>query len=249
MPLVMLSYPAPWVDDFSNPASGWYTGAALRYNDWCRWGIECHEGWEEVAYMSYLDGHYRIYVPLTWQGMGDVDTWFVWPAEMAPLPEYYYPLPENYCIETMGRFANRLGEDSQPYSAHWGIVFGANRARTEVYTAQVNANLDYATLRLHNYVYPGNRQPLSGEEVNVEIPLATWTGGYHWELLATHGNNILRVEVHGDTVRYIINGQLRNTLYVPDLPRDRIGLIGGSWEVTPVDIMIDYFRYEPNCPE
>ncbi len=34
---------------------------------------------------------------------------------------------------------------------------------------------------------------------------------------------------------------------VPKMPRDRIGLIGGSWEVTPVDIRSNYVRYLAGC--
>ena len=30
---------------------------------------------------------------------------------------------------------------------------------------------------------------------------------------------------------------------------DKIGLIGGSYEVTPVDLWFDYFRYDATCPE
>lgn len=237
-----------YYDAFEDPKSGWYVGPALRYNRWCREDVGCFSGWEEVAYMGYLDSTYRFYVPLTWHGFGgDLDTWFVWPVEFAPLPEAYYPLPQTYCIEATGVFANRQYEEMQPYSAHWGIVFGANAARTEIYTAQVNANHDYAILQYHNYRYPGNRQPLDGGEVNVEIPLARWTGGDHWYYLKTHDPTTLRVVVTGEYVRFYVNGHDVANAYAPGLLRERIGLIGGSWEVTPVDIRIDGFRYEPNC--
>ena len=239
----------PFIDDFGSSDSGWYTGPALRYNEWCRYTyFDCHEGWEVVANMSYYNGNYRIEIPLTWHGGGDVDTWFVWPAMASPMSSAYYPLPDRYCIEASGRFANWLDQDYQPYWAHWGIVFGGNESGSEVYSFQVNANHDYAVLQHHNYIYPGNRQPLSGEEVNVEIPLRNWHTDIPY-LISTHNYNRLKVVVNGDYVDIYVNDHHLGTVDTGDLPHNRVGLIGGSWEVTPIDIMIDYFKYDPYCPE
>lgn len=235
-------------DDFSDPSSGWYVGPAMRYNDWCRWGTDCHTGWEEVTSLNYVNGHYKFFVPLTWHGGGgDVDTWFVWPAEFAPLPEAYYPLPDNFCVEARAVFVG-WQDDYQPWWAHWGVVFGANAQRTELFSLQVNANHDMAVLNNHNYTYPGNRQPLGGEEINVEIPLIDWSYGDMYDWIPSHDYNTLRVEIQGRHARFLVNGRLMNTKRLPaDMPRDRVGLIAGSWEVTPVDLRVDYFRYEPNC--
>lgn len=237
-----------YVDDFNDPASGWYTGVALRYNEWCRWGWDCHEGYEEVATMSYYSGNYRIYVPVSWQGgEGDVDTWFVWPAQAAPLPGYVGTLPSRYCIEARAKIANAWA-DYQPWWAHWGIVFGANVSMTELFTFQINANHDYSVFRLHNYVYPGNRQPLDGEEMNVEIPIIPWARE-DLPLIPTAPYNTLKVAVRGDMLDIYVNGVKLKTVFVGSIPRDKIGLIGGSYEVTPVDLWFDYFRYDATCPE
>lgn len=242
-----------YVDQFDDPNSGWHVGAALRYNEWCRWGWDCHAGDEEVAYMSYVPGHYRIDVPLTWQGGGDVDTWFVWPAEPAPLPDAVYPLPERYCVEARAIFANSSG-DYDPYWAHWGIVFGANASMTELYAFQINANHNYGAMRYHNYQYPGNRQPLDGEEVNVEIPIVPWCEGQDGHpcdspLIPTGDYNTLKVAVKGNVVDLYVNGVKLDSGDVIGMPRNRIGLIGGSFEVTPVDLRFDYFRFDATCPE
>jgi hypothetical protein len=249
LPLVT-DFRLAYFDGFDDPTSGWYVGPAVRYNNWCREDVGCFSRYEKVAYMNYVNvdgGKYRFYVPMTWhggEGMGD--TWFVWPAQAAPLPDHYYPLPENFCIEARGAFVNYVGDDMQPYWAHWGIVFGASENMSQLYTAQVNANRDYAILRFRNYVYPGNRQPFDGSDVNVEIPLQPWTGVPN-DMLGTHVWNTLRVVVQQDRVFYYINGRAAGSADVSRMPRERIGLIGGSWELTPVDILIDYFRYEPNC--
>ncbi len=244
--------PSVYFDSFDDPASGWYTGPAWRYNKWCRYGdVDCHEGDEIVAVMSYSqfesNSTYRIEIPWTWHGGGDVDTWFVWPVLFAPLPESYYPLPQRYCIEARGVFANWLDQEYQPWWAHWGIVFGANAEMTEIYSFQVNANHDLAVLYHHNYSFPGNRQPLGGGiDINVETLIVPWSGDMP-NLIPTHKFNTLKVIVDGHYVDIFVNGRHLNHVYLSIMPRERVGLIGGSWEVTPVDIQIDYFRYEPNC--
>ena len=239
-----------YFEGFDDPNSGWYTGPALRYNNWCNEEGYCHEGWEVVAEMSYYNNNYRFEIPLTWQGpaTGNVDTWFVWPAEAAPLPAAYYPLSEHYCVEARGVFANMLDEDYQPYWAHWGIVFSANATMTELFSFQVNANHDYAVLHHHNYIYPGNRQPLTGEEENVEIPIINWSTDIPY-LIPTHNYNILKVVVNGHYIDIYVNGHHLRGVDAGPIPAERIGLIAGDWEMTPVDVQIDYFKYDPNCPE
>lgn len=235
-----------YVDDFSDPTSGWYTGWAERY------GYSPVPGIQEVAEMSYDNGHYQIYIPMDFRGGGNVDTWFVWPAEMAPLPNTQ-PLPDRYCVEARAVFAD-ASSDHNPWWAHWGIVFGANAARSEVYTFQINADHKVGALRLHNYTYPGNRQPFDGTEVNVEIPIVRWWDNKdndHWSKDG-FGNpsteyNTLKVEVDGNTARFYVNGTQVASGDISGMPRDRVGVIGGSWEVTDFTIAYDYFRYDPSC--
>ena len=235
-------------DDFSDPNSGWYVGAALRQNDFCDWidAVSGCSGLQEVAYMSYANDNYRFYIPLTWHGGGKVDTWFVWPVQAAPLPAAFYPLPTHYCLEARGRFSSYEGVDYQPWWAHWGIVFGADEDLSELYTFQVNANHDMAVLRYENYTYPGNRQPMDGSKVNVESALVAWSGDMK-DLMPTHRYNTLKVVVRGELADVYINGRHMDSISIRRMPRARVGLIGGSWEVTPVQIDVDYFRYTPDC--
>lgn len=241
-----------YFDDFNNANSGWFTGEAIRYNEWCRWGWDCHAGDEVVANLSYTGGTYAIDVPLSWHGGGDVDTWFVWPAQAAPLP-WSAPMPDRYCIEVRGKIANAW-ENYQPWWAHWGIIFGANADMTELYTFQVNANHNYSAFRIHNYTYPGNKQPLDGEEVNVEIPIVPWCIDAYGDpcdlpLIPTEAYNTLKVAVKGNVVDLYVNDVKLDFGDVIGMPRAKIGLIGGSWEVTPVQLRLDYFRYDADCPE
>lgn len=247
-----------YVDGFTDPSSGWQTGWVQRFNEYCRSWTECYSRWEDVAYLSYVPDNYRIRVPMDWRGGGDVLTHFVWPAEMAPIPGLSGQLPDSYCVEARARFANSWGE-YQPWWAHWGLVFGANSAQsgdalTEIYTFQINANHAVAMLRYHNYIYPGDRQPTDGTEINVEIPLFRWPGNasYEYWSKAEYGNataqyNVLKVYVHGDRADFYVNGQRLGVADIGIMPRAGVGIIAGSFEITPVEVDFDYFRYDPTC--
>ena len=244
-----------YFDDFSDPASGWHTGWAQRpvdppYVDY--YGNYHEEGTlENVAQLSYGDGHYRIYIPMDYRGWGDIDSWFVWPAETAPLPAEFYPLPDHYCITARARFVT--SQDYSPWWAHWGIVFGANASLSEIYTFQINANHNLGIVGFHNYTYPGDRCHDCGHDI--EWPIYQWPGttDRYWSY-AEFGNpayqyNVLKVEVTSNVAHFYVNGAKVATagVYIESMPRARIGLIGGDFEVTPVEIEFDYFRYEPYC--
>jgi hypothetical protein len=193
--------------------------------------------WEEVAYMHYKSGHYSTYIPLTAHGGGTVDTWFVWPAHAAPLDE---PPAENFCIDARAAVVNSRG-DYDPWWAHWGIVFGANEAFTNLYTFQVNQNKDWAVLRYPTYVYPGSRS------TDNETKIIDWSNLDHPEIRTGPRYNTLRVVVNGSKAAFYVNGTKFRTYTIGAFPRDKIGLIAGDWEVTPVEIWVDYFRYDPDC--
>lgn len=239
--------PSSYTDHFDDPASGWHVGIAQRFNRWPPPDFP-NQRWEDVADISYHAGNYRFYIPLTWHGGGAVDSWFVWPAEKAPMPADFYPLPARYCVEARAKIANSW-DDYNPWWAHWGLVFGADADMTELYTFQVNANHSFAVLQLHNYFYPGNVQPLDGEEVNVEIPLLPWSKDDLGALIETAEYNTLKAVVISNTVKIYVDGVYLGLAPIPDMPRANVGLVGGSWEATPVELWFDYFTYDPLCPE
>jgi len=240
-----------YVDHFDNPASGWHTGEAIRFNEWCRDGI-CYARDEVVAYISYIPGHYRYWIPLSWHGgIGDVDTWFVWPAERAPMPDSYYPLPERYCVEARGKFANAR-RDYDPWWAHWGIVFGANADMTDLYTFEINANHNYGAQRFYNYVYPGDVQ--REQPINIATNIIPWCKTAEdypcdFPFISTMDYNVVKAAVRGNVVDVYVNGHWMARGNIPNMPRHNVGLFGGTWEYTPVELWFDYFRYDPFCPE
>jgi len=241
-----------YYDDFSNPASGWHTGEDQRYNFWDL----NHPGWETVSYIDYRDNHYRFYIPLTRHGGGDVDTWWVWPAVSAPLPDAVRSIPSNYCIEARARFVSHTGTGII-WWAHWGIVFGANENFTNIYTFQINDNRNRALLHFPSYVYPGNnniryRAVYDDHWTNIELRLINWeSDGYQfYNIHSNPAYNVIKVVVRGGRVDFYVNGVwMARHHFGNGLPRGKIGLIAGNWEVTPQELLVDYFRYEPNCPE
>jgi uncharacterized repeat protein (TIGR01451 family) len=241
-----------YYDDFTNPASGWHTGADQRYNFW----DPGHLGWETVSYIDYRDDHYRFYIPFTRHAGGDVDTWWVWPAVAAPLPEAIQTLPDNYCIEARARFISHSGSGII-WWAHWGIVFGADESFTNLHTFQINDNRNRAVIQYPSYVYPGNnniryRAIYQDNWTNIELRLVDWENdGYQFHNIHSNPSyNTIRVVVRGGRVDSYVNGifMVRHD-FGSGLPRDKIGLIAGNWEVTPQELLVDYFRYEPNCAE
>ena len=237
-----------YVDNFDDPSSGWYEGTAYRWNlraydDGEKWV------WEHVAAMHYVPGeNYQIYILPTVNGAGgNTYTWFTHPVEFAPLPEAMYPLPQNYCVEARAIFYGSENRN-EPWWSHWGLVFGANAAKTEVFTFQINANSAYAVLHYHNYIYPGDRQPFDGTEENVEIKIIDW-GPQNHDVWPSTQYNTLKAVVRGAQIDIYINGIHFDTTFAHNMPRDRVGLIGAVWETTPTDVRYDYFRYDPSCPE
>lgn len=239
-------------DEFSDPASGWHTGEDQRYNFWDpNW-----PGWETVSYINYQDGHYRFYIPFTRHAGGDVDTWWVWPAVSAPLPEAMKPIPDNYCIEARARFVSHTGS-GVIWWAHWGIVFAGNEGFDNIYTFQINDNRNRSVIQYPYYAYPGNnniryRTVYQDYQTNVEHRLIDWENdGYQfYNINSNPAYNVIKVVVRDGRVDGYVNGVwMVRYDFGPGLPHDKIGLIAGNWEVTPQELLVDYFRYDPACSE
>ncbi len=241
-----------YLDDFTDPTSGWHTGKDERYNFW----DPNHPGWEKVSYIDYVDNHYRFYIPLTRHGGGNVDSWWVWPAVEAPLPAAMQPLPENYCIQARARFVSHTGS-GKIWWAHWGIVFGANDTFTDLYTFQINDNRNRAIVRYPSYVYPGNNNirhstVYNDGWTNIEFRPVDWENdGYEFYNISSNPSyNTIKVVVRNGRVNCYVNGVWMTSFdFGSGMPHAKIGLIAGNWEITPQELLVDYFRYDPSCPE
>jgi hypothetical protein len=242
-----------YIDQYDDPGSGWFVGPAMRLNRRYLNG-EWIFRWEAVNWINYVDGHYQMYIPLTCHGNDESnpDTWFVRTVEYAPMPSELSPLPQNYCVETSAYMAGSY--DPNYLLAHWGVVFGGNAAKTQVYTFQINSLGRYHILKYDNYVYPGRREDPNFPGENIRIALIDVGSENDWGIPnvpvnSSHNYNNLKAVVRGNQVDVYINGQYVNTADISGMPRDRVGVFGASWEPTPVDIRFDTFHYDPFCPE
>ena len=116
-------------------------------------------------------------------------------------------------------------------------------------------------LRYYNYVYPGRREDPYFPGENIEFKLYDVGDEFEWgdphiPVNTTRYYNTLMAAVRGNRVYPYINGQCVKdeggnciSADISGMPRERIGLLGASWEPTPVDVRFDYFHYDPHCPE
>ncbi|MFN2108809.1 MAG: hypothetical protein ACK2UI_04050, partial [Anaerolineae bacterium] len=162
----------------------------------------------------------------------------------------------NYCIEARARFVSHTGSGII-WWAHWGIVFGANDSFRNLHTFQINDNRNRAVVQYPYYEYPGNnniryRTLDPGDQTNLELRLVDWENdGYQFYNIASNpAYNTIKVVVHDGRVDCYVNGvwMIRYD-FGSGLTHDKIGLIAGNWEVTPQELLIDYFRYDPGCTE
>jgi uncharacterized repeat protein (TIGR01451 family) len=209
-----------YFDDFGNPQSGWLITSTPT----------CTVGY-------HTKGEYQMYVPLDFRGGGTVDTWFVKPVVLAPVQP---PSGKSYCVSVDTYFASQPGW----WEVH-GVVFGASEDLSHVYRLETNVNGDWAVMKYTTYVWP-NGGLNSGEEW-----LISWHNGHMWPVNPDRGLNHLKVLVQGTSATFYINGERMGRLTnLNDLPAmNRVGLVGGSYEVTPVDARFDNFTWSTNLDE
>lgn len=214
-----------YYDDFSNPESGWSRAEVLVIPS------------SSTYYrLRYEYGHYRIMID-----QGGPDIWFYQPDALAP----FIPPSDKYCIETTMRFYKKQPPyeryDYYPFWANAGIVFGANDANNKLYALclAIGAGDSMGWFVVHNPNYSFPRRGCSNQGGVV----AREDGGLN-------ANNWykLQVGVDGNTVTIYINGIYKGTYTMAGLSdMTRIGVIGGDYEVTPVDVRFDYFKVTPNA--
>jgi hypothetical protein len=142
-----------------------------------------------------------------------------------------------------------------PDSGYWairGLVFGAQPDLSYIYSLQISADGEGGLFNaLHgNYRFPGKW--LGGKDVWWKDPWA-YNESIDGLEITEYTPNHLKVVVSGSSAAFYINYKqvgAWNTL--PNLPAQHyVGLIGGPYEVTPVDARFDNFMWSLNtqaCP-
>lgn len=209
-----------YYDSFDNSNSGWPNEKGPIEDD----QGEVHGYWHR----RYHNGQYRIYIeqPTCW-----TCGWFYQPDAFAP----YSPPTDKYCVETKVKF------EEGAYWASMGLIFGANEANRKIYALCLSRGSDEDTLggflmRKDDYSFP--MRGCSGPTAKIEIG-SSGTSRYNW--------NRLQVGVDGDQVTVYMGGIYIDQWTMSGLSNmTRVGVIGGDYEILPVDIRYAYFRVIPN---
>ena len=211
-----------YFDNFTDDNSGWPQDKGLIYTDSSGDQHYWRRGYKEEQ------GEYRIKID-----QGGPQSWFQQPDALAP----YRPPSDKYCVETRVRF-----EDGN-YWANMGLVIGANDDNDDIYALCLSrgpdeeSSLGWFLMRNAEYDFP--RGGCSRPTYKIE--------GSDRQGTSHNGWNKLQVSVDGDRVDVFIGGYYKGTFTLEGLrSKTRVGVIGGDYELTPIDVRFDYFRVIPD---
>jgi hypothetical protein len=218
--------PSYYFDDFSDSSSGWpqvKKKVIPETNTYYR--------------LRYDNGQYRIMID-----PGGPPIWFHQPDALAP----YRPQSDKYCVETRVRIVK--GKDPYqswnyyPYWANGGLIFGADEDNTNIYglCLSVGAGDTLGWFIVNNPVYD---YPFKGCNHVDGVK-----GGEAAGALAIREWHRFQVGVDGNRATVYIDGVYKGSWKMGGLSATtRVGLIGGDYEMNPVDLRFDDFMVTPNA--
>jgi hypothetical protein len=209
-------------DDFSNPSSGW----PIVYNP--------------LYTFSYINGEYQIYIP---PDPGDTTTWYDIPAVLAPAQP---PAGAPYCVSADVHFTSGPQRDQPGWSELYGLIFGTSADLRTIYRLQTNVFGDWAALKYTCYTMPYGGIRACDHDITV--------GDSRDGIATGFGLNHFMVQVNGTTAVFYINHSLKGwATGLNDLPAlNRVGILGGAWEISPLYIRFDNFMWSTDinaCPK
>jgi hypothetical protein len=195
-------------------------------------------GWPEIDqlvitdtdthyHLGYDNGQYRIMVD-----PGGPEIWFHQPDALAP----YSPSNDKYCVEVDIKI-----ENGHPLWASGGLIFGASEDNTNLYALcttvdSVDGSMGWRAINnpAYSYPYSGCQSALvAGGESSILDP-TTW--------------HRLQVGVDGTEFEIWIDGDYKGDFSLSGLQETtRVGLIGGGYEIFPVEYRFDNFRVRENA--
>jgi uncharacterized repeat protein (TIGR01451 family) len=206
-------------DGFTDVGSGWPHDHGEMYPD--------HYWWRGYT------GKGQYYIKID---QGGPYAWFYQPDAFAP----YVPPSDKYCIES------NLKYERGNMWANMGIVFGANESNTKYYAMcfgrDNDSGLGWFLMRADGYEFP--RRGCSGPTFKIE---GFAPGGQAIRAgTSRDGWNRVRIGIDGDKVRVYIGDYYKGEKTMTGLSSmTYIGVIGGDYELTPIDIRYDYFKVIP----
>ena len=153
------------------------------------------------------------------------------------------PSGSNYCVSVDTYFASTPGWWEQH-----SLIFAASADLRTLYRLETNVNGDWAVSKYTDY-----HMPYGGIHAG-DTAIIDWHEENGEHVRKDQGLNHLKVIVIGTTATFYINGTtpLDYATGLNDLPYlNRVGVIGGSYEVTPVDSRFDNFMWSTDinmCP-
>lgn len=226
-----------YFDDFSNPASGWPQFERLII-----------PSTQTYIRGRYENNQYRIMID-----PGGPDIWFRQPSALAP----YRPPTDKYCIQADIKFMKRQPPydppdgrwNFYPYWANAGLIFGTNEANTDLFAVCLaiggeispggDAYMGWYIVHNTNSQWPYEGCHAGGYGI---VP----PNGYESSGLNTANWYRFQVSVNGNQASLHLNGVYKGSWTLSGLSdTTRVGVTGGPYEVTPVDIRFDNFMVVP----
>jgi uncharacterized repeat protein (TIGR01451 family) len=229
-------------DGFDSSGSGWLDEEGAMYVD--QYGVR-HE-WKR----DYKSGQYRLKVE-----EGGPLAWFWHPAAWAP----YKPNTDKYCIETYVKFSEGN------VWANMGVIMGSSdddRDKMELYAFCLGRDDDFGLgwflMYKDNYKFPSDNAKLRGgcsQPTGDKIEGFAKAGGGVRDGTNKEGWNRVRLGVDGDKVKVYIGNHYKGEAGITGDEKDvlsglhnmkYVGVIGGDYELTPIDIRYEYFKVTLN---
>lgn len=229
-------------DNFDNSNSGWLDEEGVMYVD--QYGVR-HE-WKR----DYKNGQYRLMVE-----QGGPFAWFWHPAAWAP----YKPDTDKYCIETNVKF------QQGNYWANMGVIIGSSdddEDKMKLYAfcfgRDDESGLGWFLMYKENYKFPDENAKLRGgcsQPTGETIQGFAKAGGGVRDSTSKDGWNRVRLGIDRDKVKVYIGDHYKGEAGITGDEQDvlsglhnmkYVGVIGGDYELTPIEIRYEYFKVTVN---
>ena len=223
----------PYYDNFNDDDSGWPDEEGVMYVD--------SNGDSHKWRREYKSGQYRLLVE-----QGGPYAWFWQPGAFAP----YVPPTDDYCIETSVKF-----QEGNMW-ANMGVILGSdeNEGTTELYAMCLGRDNDpglgWFIMYKENYKFPsGSNEKRCGCSCPTGEKVEGFDdyGGNVRQGTSREGWNRLRLAVRGNNVGVYIGDYYKGERKLDNLGDfSYVGVLGGDYELTPIDIRYEYFMITPN---
>jgi uncharacterized repeat protein (TIGR01451 family) len=219
--------PGPW-SNVKSVATGFYDNFDNPNSGWLDKSGTMYE--DRKWRIGYKSGEYRIKID-----QGGPLAWFYQPLAIAP----ERPPTDKFCVETQVKFKEGA------FWANMGMVFGADGDKEKIWALCLGrddrSGLGPFLMYKKDYEFP--HRGCSGPTDKWPISDRTGTSRDGW--------NTLKVGVDGRWVKVYIGGHYKGEWKMSSRldGKRRVGVIGGVYEVTPVEIRYSYFkvRYNAAC--